>query len=54
MNVQAKSLKVYAENYNLKRIYRTSLLPYTQNGNFINLPLYALFCYQTLQQHDEK
>lgn len=45
-NVQAKSLKVYAESYNPKRIYRTSLLPYAENGNLVNLPLYALFCYQ--------
>ncbi len=45
-NVQAKSLKVYAESYNPKRIYRASLLPYAENGNLVNLPLYALFCYQ--------
>ncbi len=46
VNVQAKSLKVYAENYNPKRIYRTSLLPYTENNSLINLPLYGLFGYQ--------
>ncbi len=46
VNVQAKSLKVYAENYNPKRIYRTSLRPYTENNSLINLPLYGLFGYQ--------
>ncbi len=48
VNVQAKSLKIYAENYSPKQIYRASLLPYTENGNIINLPLYGLFCFQTL------
>ncbi len=48
INVQAKSLKIYAENYSPKQIYRASLLPYTENGNIINLPLYGLFCFQTL------
>ncbi len=48
INVQAKSLKIYVENYSPKQIYRASLLPYTENGNIINLPLYGLFCFQTL------
>lgn len=42
-NVYAKSLKVYDEKYNPKRLFRTSLLPYEQNGKLLNVPLYMLF-----------
>ncbi len=43
INVQAKSLKVYAGQYNPQRMFRTSLLPYEENGNITNIPLYVLF-----------
>lgn len=45
-NVHAKSLKSYGEKYHPKYLFRTSLLPYEQNGNLINLPLYMLFAMQ--------
>lgn len=43
VNVHAKSLKIYAERYNPKYLFRTSLLPYEKNGRLINVPLYMLF-----------
>lgn len=43
MNVHAKSLKIYSEKYNPNYQFRTSLLPYEQNGNLVNIPLYMLF-----------
>lgn len=36
-NVHAKSLKSYGEKYHPKYLFRTSLLPYEQNGNLVNL-----------------
>ena len=45
-NVHAKSLKSYGEKYHPKYLFRTSLLPYEQNGNLVNLPLYMLFAMQ--------
>ncbi len=49
INVQAKSLKVYAGQYSPQRMFRTSLLPYEENGNLTNIPLYALFALKEIE-----
>lgn len=47
MTMNAKSLKVYNERYSPVRQFRTSLLPYKDNGNVVNIPLYMLFALET-------
>jgi hypothetical protein len=42
VNQQAKSLKVYCEKFNPPTAIRVSLLDYKNEGDFVNLPLYAL------------
>ncbi|MCP4220312.1 MAG: ATP-binding protein [bacterium] len=37
-----KSLRVYAEKYNPSCVYRSSPRNFTRDGDFINIPLYAL------------
>ena len=41
-NLQAKSLKVYMEKYKPNYAIRTSMSDYKNNGNIIDLPLYAI------------
>ena len=40
-NLQAKSLKVFAEKYSPKVSLRLSMADYQDNGHLINIPLYA-------------
>lgn len=47
-NLQAKSLKVYAEKYKPRYVIRTSLSDYRQEDWLINLPLYAISCLKTI------
>ena len=39
-----KSLRSYAEKYKPNLLYRISPRNFIQSGDFINIPLYALFC----------
>ncbi len=47
-NLQAKSLKVYAEKYKPNYVIRTSLSDYRKEDWLINLPLYAISCLKTI------
>ena len=47
-NLQAKSLKVYAEKYKPGYVIRTSLSDYREEDWLINLPLYAISCLKTI------
>jgi len=49
-NLQAKSLKVYAEKYKPNYVIRTSLSDYRKEDWLINLPLYAISCLRTIVQ----
>ena len=49
-NLQAKSLKVYAEKYKPRYVIRTSLSDYREEDWLINLPLYAISCLKTIIQ----
>ncbi len=49
-NLQAKSLKIYAEKYNPNYVIRTSLSDYRKEEWLINLPLYAISCLRTTVQ----
>ncbi len=49
-NLQAKSLKIYAEKYNPNYVIRTSLSDYRKEEWLINLPLYAISCLRTIVQ----
>ncbi len=49
-NLQAKSLKVYAEKYKPKYVIRSSLSDYREEDWLINLPLYAISCLRTIVQ----
>ncbi len=49
-NLQAKSLKVYAEKYKPNYVIRTSLSDYREEDWLINLPLYAISCLRTIVQ----
>lgn len=54
-NLQAKSLKVYAEKYKPNYVIRTSLSDYRKEDWLINLPLYAISCLKTIveKHHSE-
>ncbi|MFY8184959.1 MAG: ATP-binding protein [Bacteroidia bacterium] len=41
-NLQSKSLKVYAEKYKPKKVFRVSLSAYRKEKTFTNLPLFAV------------
>ena len=41
-NLQAKSLKVYAEKYKPEIVLRSSISKYKTTGNLINVPLYGI------------
>ena len=41
-NLQAKSLKVFAEKFNSQQIMRTAMVPYKQDGKLLNVPLWAI------------
>ncbi len=43
MNRNIKSLRSYADKYQPDRVYRTSPRNFTQDGDFINIPLYCAF-----------
>jgi len=49
-NLQAKSLKIYAEKYKPNYVIRTSLSDYRKEDWLINLPLYAISCLRTIVQ----
>ncbi len=49
-NLQAKSLKVYAEKYKPNYVIRTSLSDFRKEDWLINLPLYAISCLRTIVQ----
>lgn len=53
-NVHAKSLKSFGERYNSKNLFRTSLLPYEENGKLVNVPLYMLFALQEVLSKQEE
>jgi len=46
---RTKSLRVYAEKYHPSRIFRTSPRNFTCDGDFTNIPLYAISLFPTLQ-----
>ncbi len=39
---RVKSLRVYAEKYHPRRVFRTSPRNFTEDGDLINIPLYAV------------
>ncbi len=43
LNRNIKSLRSYADKYQPQKIYRTSPRNFTQDGSFVNIPLYATF-----------
>ncbi|MCP5052289.1 MAG: ATP-binding protein, partial [bacterium] len=43
---RTKSLRIYAEKYQPGKIFRTSPRNFTQDGDFINIPLYAVSLFQ--------
>jgi predicted AAA+ superfamily ATPase len=45
---RAKSLRVYAAKYNPPGIFRTSPRNFTRDGDFTNIPLYAISLLPTL------
>ena len=45
LNVKARSLKVYRENYNPELSIRFSLLPLKENNGLLNIPLYYSFLF---------
>lgn len=51
-NLKSKSLKVFRERYHLDFGVRTSLSPYREEDNLINLPLYGLS--QIMREIDQK
>jgi len=40
---QLKSLRSYADKYKPQKIYRTSPRNFTEDNDFINIPLYGAF-----------
>jgi predicted AAA+ superfamily ATPase len=39
---RTKSLRIYAEKYSPQKVFRTSPRNFTEDGDFINIPLYAI------------
>lgn len=52
VNLQAKSLKTYKEKFEPKRSIRTSMADYKDEGWLLNLPLWALESYCTMNWDD--
>ncbi len=45
---KAKNLQIYSQKFSPKYLLRTSLRNFTQDGNFLNIPLYSVSCYEPL------
>jgi predicted AAA+ superfamily ATPase len=48
MSSDAKSLRVFAQRYNVDKIYRTSPRNFTSDNDFVNIPLYAAGLFSTI------